>query len=118
MSSSNKPDNVVHLTVLRPKTRADCSNVPRPCLYVSCKHNLYLCTSGMHLKINKPGMEPWEVPPGESCALDVVEREGPIETWKIGKLLGMSRQGANQILNRALERLHVGGSVARILGRG
>ncbi|HUB07073.1 MAG TPA: DNA-binding protein, partial [Myxococcales bacterium] len=27
---------------LRPKTRADCVNGPRPCLFVSCKHHLYL----------------------------------------------------------------------------
>src|SRR5215831_5555094 len=26
----------------RPKTRAECVNGPRPCQFVSCKHNLYL----------------------------------------------------------------------------
>src|SRR5579862_8754179 len=28
--------------VERPRTRADCANVARPCPWVGCKHNLYL----------------------------------------------------------------------------
>src|SRR3954470_15585872 len=30
------------LEATRPKTRADCVNMERPCPYVSCKYNLYV----------------------------------------------------------------------------
>jgi hypothetical protein len=30
------------LDACRPKTRADCADVPRPCPFVSCRWNLYL----------------------------------------------------------------------------
>ncbi len=33
---------ITELNQSRPKTRADCISSPRPCVYVSCKYNLYL----------------------------------------------------------------------------
>ena len=50
-------------TSQRPKTRADCINGPRPCLFVSCKHNLYLDVNPEtgSIKLNFPDKEIWEL---------------------------------------------------------
>ncbi|HZJ54956.1 MAG TPA: DNA-binding protein, partial [Myxococcaceae bacterium] len=47
----------------RPRTRADCINGPRPCLFVSCKHNLYLDVNPEtgSIKLNFPDKEIWEL---------------------------------------------------------
>ena len=47
----------------RPKTRADCVNSPRPCLFVSCKHNLYLDVNPEtgSIKLNFPDKEIWDL---------------------------------------------------------
>lgn len=64
--------------VQRPRTRGDCSSVPRPCPFVSCKWNLYLDVSRFcgNIKLNFPDIEPDEVAPGCSCALDVADGGG------------------------------------------
>jgi len=75
----------------RPKTRADCANVPRPCPYVGCRHHLYLdVTPAGNLKLNQP-VEVWDL--RESCSLDVAEREG-VTFDKLGEVFGYSRQRA------------------------
>jgi hypothetical protein len=40
-------DELAELEELRPRTRADCANVPRPCPIASCRYNL-----GLHVKPN------------------------------------------------------------------
>ena len=47
----------------RPRTRADCVNGARPCLFVSCKHNLYLDVNPEtgSIKLNFPDKEIWEL---------------------------------------------------------
>lgn len=56
----------------RPKTRADCSQVPRPCPYVSCKYNLYLdVEKDGSIVLNHPNIEPHEMK--RSCLLDILE---------------------------------------------
>src|SRR5690242_4638453 len=44
---------------LKPKTRAECVNGPRPCLFVSCKYNLYLDVNPEtgSIKLNFPDKE-------------------------------------------------------------
>lgn len=61
----------------RPRTRGDCADVPRPCPFIGCKYNNYanLTPSGA-LKPTWPNLEPWEVNPELSCALDVADRGG------------------------------------------
>ena len=62
------PERVSHL---RPKTRADCKDSPRPCPWVGCRHHLYLELScSGHPR--EPDLEPWDLL--ESCALDVADR--------------------------------------------
>lgn len=64
--------------IVRPRTRGECAGVPRPCPFVSCKYNLYLDVirgrgGREYVKINRK-CDPLEVPPDESCALDVADR--------------------------------------------
>jgi hypothetical protein len=84
-------------TVLRPMTRADCANVPRPCPFVSCKHNLYLEVNPENgsIKLVFPDIEPHEMHPQRSCALDAAENETTLE--ELGKLLNITRERARQL---------------------
>lgn len=68
----------------RPRTRADCVNGPRPCQFVSCKHNLYLDVNPEtgSIKLNFPDKEIWELE--HTCALDVAEKGG-ITLEEVGK---------------------------------
>lgn len=81
----------------RPKTRADCASVPRPCPYVGCRYHLAIDVrrSGSLVIIdNLP----------ESCALDVAEK-GSHTLEAVGELIGITRQGASQILEKAYAKL-------------
>jgi len=92
----------------RPRTRADCIDVPRPCPFVSCRHNTYLEASGRRVIINRPQYEPWEVPPSESCSLDVAERgqsiEEPMEHKEIGAILGVTSSSVQSAMQDAQEK--------------
>jgi hypothetical protein len=98
--------------VARPKTRADCLNMERPCPFVSCKHHLYLDVSKEGLvSIAVPDLELWEMI--ETCSLDVAE-EGcfsgmgagdgaTLET--IALIYNLSRERVRQIETVALRKL-------------
>lgn len=89
----------------RPRTRADCERVPRPCPYVGCKHNLYLdVTRSGGIRLAFPGREPADMPAAGSCALDVAE-EGGVSLRQIGRLMGYTRARIGQLLDDALEHL-------------
>lgn len=87
-----------------PRTRDDCCNMPRPCLFVSCRHHLYLDVSedSGSLKLNFPDKEIWELE--ETCALDVAERGG-ITLEEIGKLMNLTRERVRQIEIEGLAKL-------------
>jgi hypothetical protein len=91
----------------RPRTRDDCSLIPRPCPFVSCKWNLYLDVSPrtVSIKLNFPDLEPWEMPPDGSCALDVAERGGAT-LEEVGDLLNVTRERIRQLEARALSIIH------------
>ena len=75
----------------RPRTRGECTLVPRPCSFVSCRYNLYTDrTSGGAVKLNFPHLLPGDMPADGSCALDVAERGG-ITLEEVGDLLGLVR---------------------------
>jgi hypothetical protein len=93
-----------HLDVVRPKTRADCADVERPCPFVSCKHHLYLdvsATTGA-IKLNFPDLEPDEL--AESCALDVADRGGEV-LEQVGAILNLTRERIRQIEVKGLAKL-------------
>ncbi len=88
----------------RPKTRADCVNGPRPCMFVSCKHNLYLDVNPEtgSIKLNFPDKEIWELE--YTCALDVAEKGG-ITLEEVGEIMNLTRERIRQVETRGLLKL-------------
>ena len=88
----------------RPRVRADCANGPRPCLFVSCKHNLYLDVNPEtgSIKLNFPDKEIWELE--HTCALDVAEKGG-ITLEEVGEIMNLTRERIRQVETRGLMKL-------------
>jgi hypothetical protein len=89
---------------LRPRSRADCANGARPCLFVSCKHHLYLDVNPEtgSVKLNFPDKEIWEL--AETCALDVADRGG-ITLEEVGGIMNLTRERIRQVETRGLLKL-------------
>jgi hypothetical protein len=94
----------------RPRLRAHCCDVPRPCRWISCKHNTFLdinVDTG-ELIFNHPGLEPDEVPAESSCVLDIVAAHPEGMTWpEVGAVLGVTQQRVHQLAVRSLGKLHL-----------
>lgn len=92
------------LDALRPKTRADCINGPRPCPWVGCKYHLYLDVNPKtgSIKINFPDIEPWEME--VSCVLDVADG-GPVTLDEIGRIMNLTRERIRQLEKEAAVKL-------------
>lgn len=84
------------LDELRPKTRGDCINGPRPCPWVGCKYHLYLDVNPKtgSIKLNFPELEPWELQ--ETCALDLADR-GPVSLEDVGRYMNLTRERIRQL---------------------
>lgn len=88
----------------RPRTRGDCSSVPRPCPFVACKYSLYLDVSETgSIVLNFPHLEPGEMPADRSCALDLAERGG-MTLEDIAIATNLTRERIRQVELRALIR--------------
>ena len=88
----------------RPRSRADCANGERPCMYIACKHHLYLDvnpTTGS-IKLNFPDKEVWEL--ADTCALDVADRGG-ITLEEVGAIMNLTRERIRQVETRGLQKL-------------
>lgn len=95
-----------HVDLTRPKTRAECAAVPRPCPFVSCAHHLYLDVSARtgSIKLNFPDLEPDELPADASCVLDVSDRDG--ETLqRVGNIMNLTRERVRQVEVKGLAKL-------------
>ncbi len=92
------------LTSNRPKTRADCVSSARPCVFVSCKYNLYLDVNPEtgSIKLNFPDKELWELE--FTCALDVAEKGG-ITLEEVGEIMNLTRERIRQVETRGLEKV-------------
>lgn len=90
----------------RPRTRADCANGPRPCMFISCKHHLYLDVNPGtgSIKLNFPDKEVWEME--DTCALDVADRGG-ITLEEVGTIMNLTRERIRQVETRGLLKLRV-----------
>ena len=88
----------------RPRTRAECSDAPRPCPYVSCKHHLFLDVSARTgaIKLNFPDLEVWEM--SETCALDVADRGGTT-LEEVGAIMNLTRERIRQVEVKGLAKL-------------
>ena len=84
--------------VSRPTKRSECPE-ERPCPFVSCRYNTYLeVTSDVKrekITINHPDLQPWEVLPEDSCALDLADECQSLE--RVGRVLGITRERVRQI---------------------
>ncbi len=89
---------------MRPRRRSDCANSERPCLFVSCKHHLYLDVNQEtgSIKLNFPDKEVWEL--SETCALDVAERGG-LTLEEVGEILNLTRERIRQVEAAGLQKL-------------
>ncbi len=98
------------LEALRPKTRGECADGPRPCPHVSCRHHLYLDVSPRTgaIKLNFPDLEVWDLP--TSCALDVAEG-GATTLEDVGGILNLTRERIRQLELSALARLEALGDM-------
>jgi len=90
--------------VAKPSTRGECANIIRPCPYVSCRHNLYL-------EVDKKGgiverfSDPSEVPPNQSCTLDIVDEFGMLDPPEIGRVMGLTPHAVGAIEAAGLRNL-------------
>jgi hypothetical protein len=103
------------LTLLewRPRTRGDCASVERPCLYVACKHNLYLdvlepSSVAPFGTIKTNFASPADMPRGASCVLDVAEA-GPHTLEECAVVMQMSDERCRQIDLEARAKFVAGG---------
>ncbi len=88
----------------RPRSRAECANGARPCMFISCKHHLYLDVnpSTGSIKLNFPDREVWELE--ETCALDVADKGG-ITLEEVGSIMNLTRERIRQVETRGLLKL-------------
>lgn len=90
---------------IRPRVRADCQSVPRPCPWVGCRHHLYLeVKRNGALKLNFPDLEPGDLAPDRSCSLDGAE-EGGMTLQVAGDRMNLTRERTRQIEVRARVQL-------------
>ena len=88
----------------RPRERAECATGPRPCMFISCKHHLYLDVNPAtgSIKLNFPDKEVWELE--HTCALDVADRGG-ITLEEVGTIMNLTRERIRQVETRGLLKL-------------
>ncbi len=95
---------IQEIEAARPRSRADCAQGERPCMFISCKHHLYLDVNPEtgSIKLNFPDKEIWEL--DETCALDVADRGG-ITLEEVGTIMNLTRERIRQVETRGLLKL-------------
>lgn len=97
----HEPDD--HLLPRLPKTRAECASVPRPCPFISCRYHLFLdVTKTGSIRYNFPGLDPSELSPRGSCALDIADA-GPQTYTSLSKILNVTRERVRQLLDAMIK---------------
>lgn len=91
----------------RPRTRADCASVPRPCPYVGCRYNLFLEVAAharrVGLRFNYHNRDVWELE-HSSCALDFAERGG-MTNKQVGEVLHCHTSVVSRVSTGAIRKV-------------
>lgn len=88
----------------------------RPCVFVACKHALFLDTSETgSIILNFPHLEPGQMPADRSCALDLADR-GSMTLEDIAVVTNLTRERIRQVELKALIRRARPAAVALGLG--
>lgn len=97
--------NIIY-TNARPIIRYECRRIVRPCPYVGCKYNLFLDVTGdgFSIKLNHPDLEPGDIAPDQSCALDVAKRGGAT-LEEVGEMMNLTRERIRQIEEMAIRKI-------------
>src|SRR6185295_19672297 len=97
----------------KPKTRAECSDMERPCPFVSCKYHLYIDVHPVRgaIKINFTDVEVWEMT--DTCALDIADRGG-ITLEEVGEIMNLTRERVRQVETAGLAKLQALEEIARL----
>jgi hypothetical protein len=97
-------ETMQEIEAARPRSRAECASGPRPCMFISCKHHLYLDVNPAtgSIKLNFPDKEVWEL--ADTCALDVADRGG-ITLEEVGAIMNLTRERIRQVETRGLQKL-------------
>jgi hypothetical protein len=103
---SKLDDQEFHL--IKPKTRAECKDMERPCPFIGCKYHLYLDINKNNgsIKFNFPDLEFDEL--DQTCALDIIEK-GETTLEDIGKHMNLTRERVRQIQDNVIEKLKISG---------
>ena len=87
------------VSAIRPRTRADCIDAPRPCPFVGCRHHLYLDVNERNgsIKFNFPDLEPEQML--NSCSLDIADEEigTGLALEDVGALMNVTRERIRQL---------------------
>lgn len=97
----------------KPRSRAECVDMERPCPFVSCKYHLYIDVHPVRgsIKVNFPDVEVWEMT--ETCALDIADRGG-ITLEEVGEIMNLTRERVRQVETAGLAKLQSLDDVARL----
>jgi hypothetical protein len=97
----------------KPRTRAECKDMERPCPFVSCKYHLYIDVHPVRgsIKLNFPDVEVWEMT--ETCALDVADRGG-ITLEEVGEIMNLTRERVRQVETAGLAKLEALADIERL----
>jgi len=100
--------------VEHPRTRGECQGGPRPCPLVGCFYNNYLelrhqfdrrgSLTPPTIKILHPDRLPEDVPPEDSCVLDIADA-GPQTLERVARVYGLTRERVRQIEAPAIRKI-------------
>jgi hypothetical protein len=90
----------------RPKTRAECASVPRPCPYVRCRYHLYLDVKKRTIRIAWPKLDPTQM--SASCALDEADANPDGMTLEdIGRRMNITRERSRQLEQAVIRKIRI-----------
>lgn len=99
----------LHLLPDLPANYGECYEMPRPCLFFRCRHNLWLDVkpeSGS-IRMNFPGQEPEDLE--YTCSIDAALGGGPPAKWgvplslaRMGEIMNVTEVWAGQLVTEAI----------------